>query len=93
MSASILAQALTGYGIHIDAAIDGDDNHDGDITVAIMVHVQVPSFGEPPRVVVDTLHTDVRCYPPRRSIAQLAGDIRDALSEVPAAALATCSIH
>jgi hypothetical protein len=92
MSASILAQALSAHGIHVDTACDGDDNCDGDITVATMVHVQVPSFGEPPRVIVDTLHMDLRCYPPRRCIAELASDIREAMSELPAAA-ANCSIH
>ena len=87
-----LAQALRAHGIHIASSSDGDDMEDGDLTVAVNVHVQVPTFGEPPRVVVDAFHTSLRCYPPRDNVAELAGDIRDALNENPSS-LGTSYIH
>jgi hypothetical protein len=85
-----LAQALTRHGIYVVAAIDGDDIEDGDLFVAPNVHVQVPTFGERPRVVLDAFHGDFRCYPPRESVAELVRDIRTALHELPAAL--ACSV-
>jgi hypothetical protein len=79
-----LAEALSRYGIHVAFTFDGDDAEDGDLLVSAGVHVQVPTFGEPPRVVLDGCHGDLRCYPPRQSVAELAADIRTALDEVPA---------
>ena len=93
MSPMKLARALTRHGIHVDDVCDGDYTEDGNVTVASLVHVQVPIFGGAPRVIVETFHTDVRCYPPRTCVAELARDIRDALNKVPSAALASCSIH
>lgn len=87
-----LAQALRTHGIHVASSSDGDDMEDGDLTVAANVHVQVPTFGEPPRVVVDAFHSSIRCYPPRVTVSELAQDIRDALNENPSS-LGTSSIH
>ena len=88
-----LARALGRFGIHVDDVYDGDDNRDGEVSVATLVHVQVPTFGGAPRVVAQSLHSDVRCYPPRSTVPELVGDIRDALDDMPLAALAPCSIH
>ena len=90
-----LAQALNRHGIHVNAIRNGDDMQDGDVSVGEMVRVEVPTYGGSPRVVVDAPHADddVRCYPPRTSVAELAHDIRDALDELPSSALADCSIH
>jgi cytochrome c len=87
-----LAQALSRHGIHVDRQCDGDDMDDGELTVAPNVHVRVPTFGEPPCVVVDAFRAELRCYPPRTHVAELARDIRDALDELPTA-FASCSIH
>ena len=87
-----LVQALNRHGIYIDRHCDGNDMDDGDLMVTPNVHVQVPTFGEPPRVVVAAFHTALRCYPPRSDVAELARDIRDALDELPTA-LANASIH
>ena len=86
-----LVQALKSHGIYIDRHCDGDDVDDGALVVTTNVHVQVPTFGESPRVVVDAFRTDVRRYPPRSDVAELARDIRDALDELPA--LESASIH
>lgn len=90
-----LAQALNRHGIHVNTIRDGDDAQDGDMSVGAMVRVEVPTYGGSPRVVVDASRTgeDVRRYPPRSSVAELAHDIRDALDELPSAAGASCSIH
>lgn len=88
-----LARALGRFGIHVDDVCDGDDSHDGEVSVTKLVHVQVPTFGGAPRVVVHSLHSDVRCYPPRCTLPELVGDIRHALDDLPLAALAHCSIH
>jgi hypothetical protein len=92
MSCLDLAQALSRHGIHVDGHCDGDDADDGDLTVCPNVHVRVPTFGEPPRVVFDPVRADLRCYPPRVDVADLAGDIRDALDALPTAC-ASYSIH
>jgi hypothetical protein len=93
MSPVQLAEALAGHGIHVDRTAEGTDQHDGNVTIADLVYVQVPTFGGAPRVVVDTFNTDVRCYPPRMSVADLASDIRDAFNKLVPAAFANCSIH
>ena len=93
MSPGQLAEALVGHGIHVDRTVDGNDQQDGNVTIADRVFVQVPSFGGPPRVIVDTFHTDQRCYPPRLSVADLASDIRDAFYSLAPAEPASCSIH
>ena len=87
-----LARALTEHGIHVRRCAIGNDMRDGNIVVANMVHVEVPTFEGHPRVVVHNFHDETRCYPPRECVAELARDIRDALSEIPSAA-ASCSIH
>ena len=87
-----LAQALRGYGIRIASAYDGDDDQDGDLTVGPDVHVQLPTFGDAPRVVLNYFCGEIRCYPPRESVAELAADIRCALNEVPAM-IALSSLH
>ena len=92
MSSRDLAHALRGFGIRVASAYDGDDEEDGELMVAANVLVQVPTFGGMPRVVANAFHGDLRCYPPRRSIAELAADIRCALSETPSA-IASSSVH
>ena len=92
MQCGDLARALRRYGIRVASAYDGDDDEDGDLTVGPSVHVQVPTFGDAPRVVVDPFYGDFRCYPARDSIAELAADIRCALNEVPSVT-ATSSLH
>jgi hypothetical protein len=87
-----IARALRGYGIRVASAYAGDDEEDGDLTVAWNVHVQVPTFGGMPRVVVDAFRGQVRCYPPRSNVAELAADIRAALSETPSA-IPSSSVH
>ena len=87
-----IARALRGYGIRVASAYAGDDEEDGDLTVAWNVHVQVPTFGGMPRVVVDAFRGEVRCYPPRRNVAELAADIRAALNETPSA-IPSSSVH
>lgn len=86
-----LAQALSRYGIHVEAAHDGDEDEDGEVVIAT-VHVQVPTFGEAPRVVVKALRGQFRCYPPRSTLAELASDLRCALDDVPSAC-ASSSLH
>ena len=93
MSPFSLATELTRCGIHVDDVRDGDDANDGGVSVAKLVHVEVPTFGGAPRVIAHTLHAELRCYPPRRSLSELVHDIRDALDELPVAAIARCSIH
>ena len=92
MTPTILAQALTRHGIHVRRCARGDETRDANIIVGRMVHVEVPTFEGHPRVVVHTLYDEMRCYPPRECVAQLAQDIRDALSGIPSAS-ASCSIH
>ena len=92
MLCQVLAQALSRYGIHVQAGYDGDEDEDGDLLVATTVHVQLPTFGEAPRVVVNAADGDFRCYPPRNTIAELASDIRCALDDVPSAG-ASSSVH
>jgi hypothetical protein len=92
MSPTTIAQALTQHGIHVRRCAKGDESRDGNIIVAKMVHVEVPTFEGHPRVIVHTFHDEMRCYPPRECVAQLAEDIRDALSGIPSAS-ASCSIH
>jgi hypothetical protein len=92
MSPMTIAQALTRHGIHVRRCAKGDELRDGNIIVAKMVHVEVPTFEGHPRVIVHTFHDEMRCYPPRECVAQLAEDIRDALSGIPSAS-ASCSIH
>jgi hypothetical protein len=87
-----LAEALSRYGIHVAFTFDGDEAEDGGLLVSAGVHVQVPTFGEPPRVVLDGCHGDLRCYPPRQSVAELAADLRTALDEVPAV-FSSSSVH
>lgn len=65
---------------------------DGHVLIAANVHVQVPTFGEAPRVIFDPFHGHLRCYPPRDTVAELAADIRCALDEVPSV-LASSSVH
>ena len=91
-SPRMLARALAEHGIHVRRCAIGDDMRDGNIVVANMVHVEVPTFEGHPRVVVHTFYDETRCYPPRECVAELARDIRDALSGIPSAA-ASCSIH
>jgi hypothetical protein len=87
-----LVRALGHYGIYVDSMNAGDDMQDGDLIVAENVRVQIPTYGDPPRVVSDAFHGDLRCYPPRDTVAALAADIRCALSENPSA-LASSSVH
>jgi hypothetical protein len=87
-----LARALSLYGIHVQAAYDGDEDEDGDVVIACNVHVQVPTFSEAPRVVVNALRGPFRCYPPRSTLAELALDLRCALDDVPSAC-ASSSLH
>jgi hypothetical protein len=87
-----LARALEEHGIHVRRCATGDAMRDGNIVVANMVHVEVPTFEGHPRVVVHTFYDETRCYPPRQCVTELARDIRDALSGIPSAA-ASCSIH
>ena len=91
-SPRVLARALEEHGIHVRRCATGDAMRNGNIVVANMVHVEVPTFEGHPRVVVHTFYDETRCYPPRECVAELARDIRDALSGVPSAA-ASCSIH
>ena len=93
MSPLQLAEALAWHGIRVDRADEGDEQHDGNVIVADLVCVQVPTFGGPPRVTVHMTQDDMRCYPPRLSVADLVSDIRDALHTMPQAELASCSIH
>jgi hypothetical protein len=93
MSPLQLAEALVWHGIRVDRADEGDEQHDGSVRVADLVNVQVPTFGGPPWVTVHTMYDDMRCYPPRDSVAELAKDIRDALHAAPPCELASCSIH
>ena len=92
MSCRDIARALRGYGIRVASAYAGDDEEDGDVTVAWNVHVQLPTFGGMPRVVVDAFRGEVRCYPPRGDMAELAADIRAALNETPSA-VPSSSVH
>jgi hypothetical protein len=87
-----LAEALSRYGIHVAFSFDGDEAEDGGVLVSAGVHVQVPTFGGAPRVVLDGCHGDMRCYPPRQSVAELAADIRTALDETPAV-FPSSSVH
>ena len=93
MSPLQLAEALVWHGIHVDRTVEATDQRDGNVTIADLVYVQVPAFGEAPRVVVDSYDTDLRCYPPRMSVADLASDIRDAVNKLTPATAASCSIH
>lgn len=93
MSPGQLAEALVWHGIRVDRTVEGSDQTDGNVTIADLVYVQVPSFGGAPRVVVDSYDSDVRCYPPRLSVADLASDIRDAVLKLAPEAAASCSIH
>ena len=93
MSPLQLAEALGWHGIHVNGTVEGTDQRDGNVSIADIVYVQVPTFGGAPRVVVDSYDTDVRCYPPRLSVADLADDIRDAVNKLTPAGLASCSIH
>jgi hypothetical protein len=93
MSPLQLAEALAWHGIHVNGAVDGTDQRDGNVRIADLVYVEVPTFGGPPRVIVDSYETDVRCYPPRMSVADLANDIRDAVNRHTPPSLASCSIH
>jgi hypothetical protein len=92
MSPLQLAEALAWHGIRVDRAVEGNDQRDGNVTIAELVYIQVPTFGGAPRVVVDTFHADLRCYPPRMSVAELAGDIRDAFNKLTPTGM-SCSIH
>jgi hypothetical protein len=87
-----LVHALRRYGIYVAEICDGDDSDDGDLVVAENVHVQVPTYGDAPRVVADPFHGHLRCFPPRATISELAADIRCALDDVPSA-LANSSLH
>jgi hypothetical protein len=78
-----LVHALRRFGIRVASAYDGDEEEDGDLMVALNVHVQVPTFGGMPRVMAHGFHGDSRCYPPRKTVAELAADIRCALNETP----------
>jgi hypothetical protein len=93
MSPHQLAEALVWHGIHVNGTVEGTDERDGNVAIADLVHVQVPAFGDAPRVVVDSYDTDVRCYPPRSNVADLASDIRDAVNKLTPAAVTSCSIH
>ena len=93
MSPLQLAEALAWHGIHVDRTVEATDQHDGNVTIADLVYVQVPAFGGAPRVVIDSYDSDLRCYPPRMSVADLASDIRDAVNKLTPAAVASCSIH
>jgi hypothetical protein len=87
-----LVQALGRHGIHVASIHEGDDMRDADLVVADNVYVQVPTFGDAPRVVSDAFHGDMRRYPPRDTVAELAADIRCALNDNPSA-LAGGSVH
>lgn len=87
-----LAQALSSYGIRVELAYDGDEEEDGDVIVGATVHVRVPTFGGAPRVIVDPVRGECRCYPPRKSVAELASDIRCALDAIPST-VASRSVH
>ena len=93
MSPLQLAEALAWYGIHVSGTVEGTDQRDGNVTIADLVYVQVPMFGEAPRVVIDSYDRQTRCYPPRMSVADLASDIRDAVNKLSPGAVASCSIH
>ena len=93
MSPGQLAEALVWHGIRVDRTIEGTDQRDGNVTIADLVYIQVPTFEGAPRVIVDSYDSDVRCYPPRLSVADLASDIRDAVLKLSPAAATTCSIH
>ena len=93
MSPHQLAEALVWHGIHVNGTVEATDQRDGNVTIADLVYVQVPTFDGAPRVVVDGYDTDVRCYPPRANVADLASDIRDAVNKLTPAAIASCSIH
>lgn len=85
MLSNDLVCALRRFGIRVASAYDGDEDEDGDLMVALNVHVQVPTFGGMPRVMAQGFHGDLHCYPPRKSVAELAADIRCALNETPSA--------
>lgn len=87
-----LGRALLDHGIHASSGRNGNDTADGILEIAPNVCVEVPTFGDRPRVVVDSLRFDVLCYPPRETVAEIARDIRDALRELPCA-LSSSSIH
>jgi hypothetical protein len=78
-----LVRALRRFGIRVASAYDGDEDEDGDLTVALNVHVRVPTFGGQPRVMVQGFRGESHCYPPRKDVAELAADIRCALDETP----------
>lgn len=78
-----LVHALRHFGIRVASAYDGDEDEDGNLMVALNVHVQLPTFGEMPRVMVQGFHGDSHCYPPRETVAELAADIRCALNGTP----------
>lgn len=88
-----LVSALRRYGIHVEETSDGDDIADGALVVAENVHVRVPTYGGPPRVVIDAFHGDLRCFPPRATVSELAADIRCALDEVPSVLSSSSSVH
>jgi hypothetical protein len=87
-----LGWALFHHGIRASVGWNGDDQEDGQLMIGPNVCVQVPTFGGPPRVLVESSRFDLLCYPPRESVEEIAEDIRHALNEQPCA-FASSSVH
>lgn len=76
-----LAARVRAAGFPVLRVAYGDDQEDGEIDITPTVSLQVPTFGGPPGVVVQSGEgDDLRWtfYPPRRRFADLVFDLKRA---------------
>lgn len=88
MNAMRLAKKLADAGINIRKVTEGDDYEDGEIEITELVHVQCPTYGSTPGVVLrSTDGEEFEFYPERKAsdVAALVKDIRKALGHEVAA--------
>lgn len=76
-TAADVADAIRGAGLPVTEVKEGAQEHDGSVAVSPSVHVQVPTFGGPMGVVVES-KGKLRFLRLRDSIEEIIADLRAA---------------